>query len=280
MADARPTPSRVIEIRPSRGLFDLELGTLWHYRELLYVLVVRDLKVRYRQAALGAAWVIVQPLLAVLIFTAIFGIFARMPSDGVPYPIFAYAAMLPWQYFAESMRRGGTGLVNDAELVRKIYFPRLIIPLAAVIAPLVDFAIAFLVLLGMMAWYGIAYTWHLLMIVPLIAVAGAFALAVGLWLGPVNVRYRDVMHTLPFLIQIGMYASPIVYPLSMVPEQWRTLYSLNPMVGVIEGFRWAILGTGSVPVTALAMSACTIAVLLLAGLVYFKRMERSFADLI
>jgi lipopolysaccharide transport system permease protein len=271
---------RVVEIRPSRGLFDLDLSAVWRYRELLFVLIMRDIQVLYRQAALGAAWAIIQPLFAVIVFTVVFGHFARMPSDGFPYAVFAVAAVVPWTYFAEAMRRSSTGLVNDSELVRKIYFPRLIIPLAAVTAPLLDLAIAFSVLLGLMAWYGIAPTWNMLALPPIIAVAGMLALAVGLWLGPLNVRFRDVKHTLPFIIQIWMYASPIVYPLSMVPEQWKTLYSLNPMVGVIEGCRWAILGKEHPDFVAMSISVVLIALLLVGGLIFFRRMEQSFADVI
>lgn len=269
-----------IEIKPSRGWFDLDLGALWGYRDLLQILIVRDLKVVYRQAALGAAWVVLQPLTAVLIFTAIFGMFAKIPSDGLPYPIFAFAGLLAWQYFSEATRRAGTGLVNEGDLIRKIFFPRLIIPLAGVIAPLVDFAISFVVLLAMMAWYGIVPGWQIVLVIPLMMVASLLALAIGLWLGPINVRFRDIKHTLPFLLQIWMYACPIVYPLSMIPERWKALYSLNPMVGVIEGMRWAIIGRGSPDLQAITISAVLIIVLLAGGLVFFKRMERSFADLI
>lgn len=269
-----------VEIRPSHGLFDLELPTVWRHRELLYILIVRDLKVLYRQAALGVAWAIIQPVLAVLIFTVIFGYFARMPSDGLPYAVFAFAGLLPWTYFSESTRRGGLGLVNEADLVRKIYFPRLIIPLAAVTAPLVDFLITFVVLLLVLVWYDIAPTWQMLLVPPLMAVALLLALAMSLWLGPINVRFRDIKHTLPFLLQIWMYASPIVYPLSMIPERWQWLYSLNPMVGVIEGFRWAVLGKGNLDLQALGLSLGLICLLLVSGLVFFRKMERTFADLI
>jgi lipopolysaccharide transport system permease protein len=274
------TPSKSVAIRPSRGLFDLELTATWAYRELLGVLIVRDLKVLYRQAALGAAWAIIQPLVAVLIFTLVFGMFARMPSNGVPYPLFAFAAVLPWTYFAEATRRGGLSLVNEAELVRKVYFPRIVIPLACVIAPLVDFVIAFGVYIVMMFWFGVSPTWNILATPFLLLVAAMLALAMSLWLGPLNVRFRDVKHTLQFLLQIWMYASPIVYPLSIIPEQWRWLYSLNPMVGVIEGFRWALLGTPAPDFSILAVSATLIAALLVGGLIYFKQAERTFADLI
>jgi lipopolysaccharide transport system permease protein len=272
--------TKVVEIRPSNGLLDLDLGAVWQYRELLYFLVWREVKIRYKQSALGAGWAIIQPVFAVLIFTAIFGVFAKIPSDGLPYPLFAFSAILPWTYFAEAVRRSAVGLVADSELVRKIYFPRLIIPLAMVTAPLVDFMISFVVFLGLMAFYGIAPSWNMLLLPVLLLIEMLLALAVGLWLGPLNVRFRDIMHTLPFLIQIWMYASPIIYPLSMVPEQWRALYSLNPMVGVIEGFRWALAGKQSPDFVAMGLSALLIVLLLLGGLVFFKRHEQTFADVI
>lgn len=279
-ASVSDTAPAAVVIRPDRGWFDLDLGAVWRYRELLAVLTMRDIQVLYKQAALGAAWAILQPVFAVVIFTIVFGYFARMPSEGVPYPVFAFAGVLPWTYFAEAVRRSGTGLVSDAELVRKVYFPRLIMPLANVISPLLDFCIAFVILLLMMAFYGLAPSWKMLVVIPLMLVAAFLALAIGLWLGPINVRFRDIKHTLPFIIQIWMYASPIVYPLSMVPEQWRWFYSLNPMVGVIEGFRWAVFNQGEPNFTALAMSGVIIVLLLTGGLVFFRRMERTFADVI
>jgi lipopolysaccharide transport system permease protein len=277
---AHPATPATIEIRPGRGLFDLELGSVWRYRELLIVLTLRDIQVLYKQAALGVAWAIIQPVFAVVIFSVIFGRFAKMPSDGIPYPIFAFAAVLPWTYFAEAVRRGGTGLVTDAELVRKVYFPRLVIPLAGVIAPLLDFMIAFVVLLGAMIWFGVMPTWRLLAVPPLLVVAALLALAIGLWLGPINVRFRDIKYTLTFMLQIWMYATPIVYPLSIVPARWKWLYSLNPMVGVIEGFRWAVFGKGAPDIPSIGLSVFVIGVLLAGGLIFFRRMERSFADLI
>lgn len=281
--DDRPATGRSpyhIEIRPNSGLFDLELRQVWRYRELLDFLVLREIRVRYKQAALGAAWAVIQPLFAVLIFTAIFGIFARMPSDGLPYPVFALSALLPWTYFAEAMRRSSVGLVGDAELVKKIYFPRLIIPLALVLAPLVDLAISSGVLLGLMAYYNIWPSWNILLVPFLILIAMTLALAIGLWLGPINARYRDVMHTLPFVVQVWMYATPIVYPLSMVPERWKALYQLNPMVGVVEGFRFALLSKGSPDFEAMAISGVIILILLVGGLAFFRRMEGTFADVI
>jgi lipopolysaccharide transport system permease protein len=277
---AHPTASTSIDIRPSRGLFDLELDAVWRYRELLIVLTLRDIQVLYKQAALGIAWAIIQPLFAVIIFSVVFGRFARMPSDGIPYPVFAFAAVLPWTYFAEAVRRGGTGLVSESELVRKVYFPRLIIPLAGVIAPMLDFLIGFAVLLGVMLWFDVMPSFRLLVAPPLLVVSALLALAIGLWLGPINVRFRDVKYTLPFMLQIWMYATPIVYPLSIVPAGWKWLYSLNPMVGVIEGFRWAVFGKGDPNVVAIGISLAAIGFLLTGGLIFFKRMERSFADLI
>lgn len=273
-------PERIVELRPRRAWLDLDLGEIWRYRELLLALVGRELKVRYRQAVIGAAWAVIQPVFAVLVFTVVFGHFARMPSDDLPYPLFAFAAMLPWTYFAEALRRSATGPVAEAELVRKVYFPRLVVPLAMVIAPLVDFALSFVVFLAMLAWYGAWPGWSLLLVVPLTILAMALSLSIGLWLGPVNVRFRDVMHTLPFVLQIWLYASPIVYPLSIVPEPWRLAYSLNPMVGLIEGFRWSLLGRGSADPSALAVSAAVVAALLAGGVVFFRRAERRFADLI
>lgn len=278
---AHSTPSMTsIDIRPSKGLFDLELNAVWRYRELLVVLTLRDIQVLYKQAALGVAWAIIQPLFAVIIFSVIFGHFARMPSDGIPYPVFAFAAVLPWTYFAESVRRGGTCLVSDSELVRKVYFPRLIIPIAAVIAPTLDFIIGFVVLLGVMIWFDVTPSFRLLAAAPLLAVSGLLALAMGLWLGPINVRFRDVKYTLSFMLQIWMYATPIVYPLSIVPAGWKWLYSLNPMVGVIEGFRWAVLGKGDLNGVAIGLSLLIIAVMLIGGVIFFKWMERFFADVI
>ncbi|MCI0563146.1 MAG: ABC transporter permease [Nitrososphaera sp.] len=272
--------SHIIEIQPNRRLFNLELGAVWRYRELLYFLIWRDFKVRYKQAAIGVAWAIVQPVFMVVVFTVVFGKFAKMPSDGIPYPLFAFTALLPWTYFAAALGRGSTGLVDDSELIRKIYFPRLIIPLARVVAPMVDFLVSFAVLAVLLLWYGIMPTWGVVFLPVFVFIALILALAVALWLGPINVRFRDIQQTLPFLIQIWMYASPIVYPLSIVPEQWKLLYSLNPMVGVIEGFRWALLGTSNPDFVAMSLSAILVLLVLLGGIVYFKRMERFFADVI
>jgi lipopolysaccharide transport system permease protein len=278
--DLNSVSTRVTDIRPRQGLFNLDLRSVWQYRELLYFLIWRDLKVRYKQAAIGAAWAILQPLVALLIFTAVFGYFAKLPSDGVPYPAFALAALLPWTYFAEALRRGATGLVDDSDLIRKIYFPRLVIPLAMVVAPALDLAISFALLVALMVWYGIVPTGNIVFLPLLLLLALVLALALALWLGPINVRFRDIKHTLPFVLQVWMYASPVVYPTSMIPEQWRSLYSLNPMVGVIEGFRWALLDTSAPDFQAIGIGVLVVTGLLFGGIVYFRKMERFFADVI
>lgn len=278
---SRRTSERVTYIRPSRGWFDLQLDEVWRYRGLLATLVQRDIQVLYKQAFLGAAWAIIQPVLAVLIFTVVFGVLMKVPTPaGIPYPIFVLAAVLPWNYFAEGLRRGANGLVNEGDIVRKVYFPRMLIPLSGAIAPLLDLAIGFGVLLIVMLVYGLTPGWHVVAVIPLALVAGLLALAVSLWLGPINVRFRDVKHTIPFLIQVWMYASPVVYPLQIVPEEWRWLYALNPMVGVIEGFRWAVIGGGAPDLTAMGIGLALIIMLLLGGLVYFRKNEHTFADLI
>jgi lipopolysaccharide transport system permease protein len=275
------TSDQVTRIRPSRALFDVELGTLWRFRGLLMTLLKRDILVLYRQAALGVGWAVIQPIFAVVIFTVVFGKVAKLPTPGdVPYPVFALAAVLAWNYFSECVRRGGLGLVNESELVRKVYFPRLLIPLTGMLAPLVDFAIGFVVLLIVMMFYHVEPSWRLLAVPPLALMIGLTGLSIALWLGPINVRYRDVKHTLPFLLQIWMYASPVVYSSSMIPAAWKWLYALNPMVGLIEGFRWAVGAGGALDPTAMAIGGALTLALLAGGLIFFKRMERSFADLI
>jgi lipopolysaccharide transport system permease protein len=269
-----------VVIQPAKGLFHLELGALWRYRELLRSLVWRDIKVRYKQTAIGAGWAILQPLLTMVIFTVVFGNLAKIPSDGLPYPIFTYTAILPWTYFAQGLNRSGNSLVGSAHLITKVYFPRLLMPLSALGAPTVDFLFSFLILLGLMAWYGIIPTWSVLALPLLLLLAILTAITAGLWLSPINVKYRDVSYTLPFLTQVWMYASPVVYPVSLVPEQWRWLYSLNPMVGVIEGFRWALLGKQSPDLMVVAMSASVVLAFFFGGIVFFKRMERMFADVV
>lgn len=282
-ADARPQAVANIPficIEPSRAWVSLKLRELWEYRELVYFLIWRDLIVRYKQTAIGAAWAIFQPLMTMVIFTVIFGEFAKIPSDGFPYPIFAYTALLPWTYFSSALNRAINSVVNDAHLISKVYFPRLIMPLAGVVSGLVDFAIAFVILLGMMVWFGIVPTWGALTLPLFLLLALMTALAVGLWLSALNARYRDVGHTFPFLTQFWMYASPVAYPVSLVPEKWRLLYSLNPMAGVIEGFRWGLLGKESPDFGVIAVSTVAVIALLWGGIVFFKKMERTFADVV
>ncbi len=270
----------VVIIQPTKGLFCLDLDAVWPYRELLYFLIWRDIKVRYKQTVIGAGWAICQPLMTMVIFTIVFGNFAKIPSDGLPYPIFAYTALLPWNFFAQALGRSGISLVGSANLITKVYFPRLIIPIAAAVASIVDFAIAFVILLGMMIWFGIAPTWGMLALPLFLLLTLVTALSVGLWLSALNVRYRDVGYIIPFLTQFWMYASPVVYPVSLVPEKWRLLYSLNPMAGVIEGFRWALLGKGTPDFGVIAVSGGVVMALLLGGIVYFGRTEQTFADIV
>jgi lipopolysaccharide transport system permease protein len=277
-APAPATPPTVV-IEPRGGGLRLGLAEMWGYRELLYFLVWKEVKVRYKQTAIGVAWAVLQPLLTMAIFTVVFAYFARIPSDGLPYPVFAYAALLPWLYFAQSIQQGGTSLVRNANLIGKIYFPRLLLPLSAALTPLVDFAVAFVLLVLLMAWYGIAPTAAVVVLPLFLLLAFLTALAVSLWLAPLNVRYRDVGHTLPFLVQVWMYASPVAYPASLVPEPWRWVYGLNPMLGVIEGFRWALLGQGSPDWKVMGLSAAAVAALLLGGIAHFNRAERTLADI-
>ena len=270
----------ILRIEPSRGWVSLRLGELWEYRELLYFLVWRDIKVRYKQTALGAAWAILQPVLTMMVFSVFFGRLAKVPSDGIPYPVFVYAALIPWQLFSYALSESANSLVSSQNLIQKVYFPRLVIPIAGVLAGLVDFAIAFVVLLGMMAYYGIRPTAAILVLPVFIVFAVAAALAVGLWLSALNVRFRDVRYTIPFLTQFWMFATPVAYPSSLVPEKWRALYGLNPMAGVVEGFRWALLGKSTSPGPLLWVSVAAVILLLIGGLAYFRRMEKTFADIV
>jgi lipopolysaccharide transport system permease protein len=268
----------VIESR--RPFLNLDLKEIWQRRELLYFLVWRDVKVRYKQTAIGAAWAILSPLLTVLIFAVVFGNLARIPSDGQPYVVFAFAGLVPWTYFAQAFPRAGGSLVGNAQLITKVYFPRLMIPLAAVTTPIVDLCLSLLTLLAVMSWYRVTPTRSVVALPLFVLLAALIAMALGLWLAPLNVRYRDVNHTIPFVVQAWMYASPVVYPLNLVPEQWRLVYSLNPMVGVIEGFRWALLGTASPNFLAIAVSVIVVLPVFLGGLAFFRLMERAFADVI
>ena len=276
----RVAPLPTVRIEASHGWGSLNLRELWEYRELLYVLTWRDIKVRYKQSALGAAWAVLQPLLTMSVFTIVFGRLARMPSEGIPYPVFVFAALLPWQLFALVLTRAGNSLVANQQLITKVYFPRLFIPLSTVLGGLVDFAIAFVILVVLLVFYGIVPTAAILTLPLFLALAVATSLAMGLWLSALNVRYRDVVHTLPFLTQFWFFATPITYPTTLVPEGWRPLYGLNPMVGVVEGFRWALLGQSAVVGPLVFVSTAVVGVLLVGGLVYFRRMERTFADVV
>jgi lipopolysaccharide transport system permease protein len=274
-----PTAEPVVRIRPRRGWVALNLRDVWEYRELLYFLTWRDIKVRYKQTALGASWAIIQPFMTMVAFSLFFGQLGKIPSDGLPYPIFAYAALLPWSFFAYALGQSSNSLVGSSNLISKIYFPRLVIPIASVLGGVVDFAIAFLVLLGMMVFYGIWPTAAIIVLPLLLVLALVTALGVGLWLSALNVEYRDVRYTIPFLTQFWLFATPVAYPSSLLGEPWRTVYGLNPMVGVVEGFRWALLGTAP-PGPLLGLSAAVSIALLVTGAFYFRRMERGFADVI
>ncbi len=285
MKNATTVPSPVddllvVLIRPRKGWLNLDLTVVYRYRELLYFLTWRDVLVRYKQTVIGVAWVILQPLLTMIIFTVIFGRLAKLSSDGLPYPVFSFAALLPWNYFAQAISRSGISVVSNANLISKIYFPRLIVPISGALGPLVDFVISFVILLAMMAWYGVPPTWWMLTLPFFTLLAVVTSVAVSLFLSALNVKYRDVGQAIPFLVQFWMYASPVVYSVTIIPEKWRVLYSLNPMVGVIEGFRWALLGKARPDFAVMAVGVVVALVLLLGGLVYFKRTERFFADII
>lgn len=270
----------VTYIRPSQGWVSLKLAELWEYRELLYFLCWRDVKVRYKQTALGAAWAIIQPFLTMVVFSLFFGRLAQIPSDGIPYPLFTYTALVPWSFFAHSLSSASNSLVDSANLLRKVYFPRLAIPLATVLSGVVDFVVAFGVLLLLLLFYGRTPTLNIVWLPLLLLLAVTTALGVGLWLSALNVQYRDVRYTIPFLTQFWLFATPIAYPSSLLSEPWRTLYGINPMVGVVEGFRWALLGTTTAPGPLILVSALVAVGLLVSGLYYFRRMEKSFADVV
>ncbi len=271
---------RAIEIAPSRGWEALDLRGVWEYRELVWFLIWRDIKVRYKQASLGIAWAVIQPVMTMLVFTLIFGRLAQLPSDGLPYPVFTFTALLPWQLFSGALTGSANSVVNSASLISKVYFPRLVIPIASVMATLVDFSISFGVLLGLMAWYGISLRLAVVVLPLLVMLALAIALAVGLWASALNVRYRDVRHVMPFVVQFWLLASPVAYSTSLITSPtWRAVYSLNPMVGVIEGFRWAVLGS-TPPSVLVVPSVLVTGVLLAGGMFFFRRTEASFADVI
>ncbi len=273
-----PAPERVIE--PTRGWVSLKLRELWEYRELLYFLTWRDIKVRYKQTLLGAAWAIIQPFFTMVVFSLFFGELAGVPSDEIPYPIFSYAALVPWQFFASGLAQASNSLIGSSNMIKKIYFPRLAMPIAAVLSNAVDFVLAFIVLLGMMLYYRIAPTAQVVWLPLLLLLALAASLGVGLWLSAMNVQFRDVRYAVPFITQFWLFATPIAYPSSLLEEPWRTLYGLNPMAGVVEGFRWALLGSARPPVEMLLVSALASLVLLVSGAFYFRRMEKTFADVV
>jgi lipopolysaccharide transport system permease protein len=264
----------------SRGWTKPKLRELWEYRELLYFLVWRDIKVRYKQTVLGAAWAIIQPFFTMVVFSLFFGRLANMPSDGVPYPIFTYTALVPWTFFANALTQASNSLVLSANMVKKIYFPRLTLPIATVLAGVVDFMLAFVVLLGMMFFYGLTPTINVVWLPFFLLLALVTSLGVSLWLSAMNVQFRDVRYTIPFLTQVWLFLTPIAYPSSSIPEPWRTLYGLNPMAGVVEGFRWALLGTDTAPGPMTFVSAVVALALLISGVLYFRRMEQSFADVL
>src|SRR5947209_3919530 len=267
-------------IAPPSSWLDLNLRELWDYRELLYFFVWRDLKVRYKQTASGAAWAVIQPFLTMVVFSLFFGALARIPSNGLPYPIFYYSALLPWMYYAGALQNATNTIVEHQRLITKVYFPRLLLPLAAVVSGLVDFAIGFVVFLGMMLCYGIAPGAAIFLLPLFLLLAVLTALGVGLWLSALNAIYRDVRYALPFFVQFWLFASPVAYPSSLIPERWRWLYGLNPMAGVIEGFRWALTGKGQPPTGLLAVSAAMVLLLVAGGTAYFQKMEGTIADVV
>ena len=278
-AETRSVREPTLRIQAGRGWLNLDLKAVWEFRELLYFLVWRDVKVRYKQTVMGALWAILQPVLTTLIFLAI-GTYANLATNGSPYAVFIFTALLPMTYFSQAITRSGGSLVNDSNLVRKVYFPRLIIPIAAVTAPLVDLFVSFGVLAGMLAWFQYPLRWSVLTLPFFLLLAVATALGVGVWLSALNARYRDIGHVIPFLTPLWFFASPVFYSPTIFPEQWRFLYSLNPMVGVIEGFRWALLGNQVPDFVPIAITVVAVAALLLTGVVFFKRMERTLADVL
>jgi lipopolysaccharide transport system permease protein len=272
-------PQQTRRLQPVRGWSGVALREIWRYRELLFFFVWRDVKVRYKQTLLGAGWAVIQPVMTMVVFTVFFGNLAHVPSDGLPYAVFSMIGLVPWTYFAAAMSASSTSLGAYQHIISKVYFPRLIIPLAAVIAPLVDFAIAFAVLVALMAWYGVIPGAAVVWLPVLMLLAVATAAAAGVWLSALNVRYRDVRYVVPFAVQLWLFATPVAYPASLVPPRWRAVYGLNPMAGVIEGFRWA-LGGGTPPGALTLVSAAVVAVLLVSGIAQFRRLEGTFADLI
>jgi lipopolysaccharide transport system permease protein len=265
---------------PSVGWAWPKLRELWEYRELLFFFAWRDIKVRYRQTVMGALWAIIQPFFTMVIFSLFFGRLANIPSDGVPYPVFSFAALVPWTFFANALAQASNSLVSNANMIKKIYFPRLALPIATVLAGVIDFALAFIVLLGIMLFYGLAPTVNIIWLPLFVLLALVTSLGVSLWLAAMNVQFRDVRYTIPFLTQAWLFVTPIAYPSSLLPESWQTVYGLNPMAGVVEGFRWALLGTDTAPGKMIIVSALVAVTLFVSGAFYFRRMEQSFADVL
>ena len=272
--------AEIIRIVPTQGWAALRLKELWAYRELLYFLVWRDVKVRYKQTALGAIWAILQPVFTMVVFSLFFGRLGKMPSDGLPYPLFSFAALVPWTYFSHGLSQASNSLVGSANLIKKVYFPRLAIPIASVASGLIDFALAFLVLLGMMLYYGILPGSKVIVLPLLLLLTLVTSLGGSRWLSALNVHFRDVRHVIPFLTQLWLFSTPIAYPSSLLSEPWRTVYSINPMVGVVEGFRWALLGTDTAPGPMIIVSSVAAVVILVSGVFYFRRLEKTFADVV
>jgi lipopolysaccharide transport system permease protein len=271
---------QVTRIERSHGWVALQLKELWAYRELLYFLIWRDVKVRYKQTVLGVAWAIIQPVFTMIVFSLFFGRLGKIPSDGIPYPIFAYAALVPWTFFSHGLTQASNSLVGSANLIKKVYFPRLSVPIAAVTSGLIDFSVAFIVLVGMMLYYGIFPTLNVIWLPFLLLLTLATSLGVSLWLSALNVQFRDVRYVIPFVTQLWLFATPIAYPSSLLSEPWRTLYSINPMVGVVEGFRWALLGAKTAPGPMVIVSSLAALALLVGGAFYFRRLEKTFADVV
>jgi lipopolysaccharide transport system permease protein len=278
MKDATEIP--VLRIEPSHGWVSLKLHEIWEYRELLYFLAWRDVKVRYKQTALGVAWAVLQPFLTMVVFSVFFGKLGKIPSDGIPYPIFSYAALVPWTFFAHGLNQSSNSLVSGAQLIKKIYFPRLIVPVAAIASGVVDFVFAFAVLLVMMLYYGLLPTANIFWLPVFLLLAFIASLGVGLWLSTLNVEYRDVRYIVPFITQFWLFATPVAYPSTLLSEPWRTLYAVNPMVGVVEGFRWALLSTNTGPGPMILVSSLMALLILISGAFYFRRMEKNFADVV
>jgi len=279
--NSEPTPSLpLLRIEPSNRWPSIDFRELWEYRELLYFLTWRDIKIRYKQTVLGAAWAIIQPVFMMIVFSLFFGKLAKVPSDGIPYPVFAFCALLPWQLFAHAVSESSNSVVGNQHLITKVYFPRLVIPIASVLTGFIDFLVSLVVLIGLILWFGLVPGWRIIALPGFILLAICTALAVGLWLSALSVQYRDVRYLIGFLVQFWLFATPVAYPSSIIPQQWRAVYALNPMAGVVEGFRWALLGRSSALGSMLWVSASVVLITLLGGFYYFRRMEQEFADIV